>query len=133
MYLLPVDQLEMFLAHVQAALPREAAGLLLGSEWKRSTVLSFVATSSEENTPLSFRIRDAEIDRISQSLRGSGKSIRGCAHSHTLGRASPSRRDRAAEKGPCTLWMIYSVPRRDLNLFSWDGGEFCKERFRIIP
>lgn len=132
MYLLPIDQLEQFLKHIRAALPREASGLLLGKEWQRFTVLSFVGTSSKENTPFSFRIRDAAIDRIGESLRGSGVRICGCAHSHNFGKAFPSRRDCVAKKGHCTLWMIYSVPQRDLNLFVWDGMTFNKERFRII-
>ncbi|MBI4539227.1 MAG: Mov34/MPN/PAD-1 family protein [Gemmatimonadetes bacterium] len=133
MYLLPIDQIEQFLTHVQAAFPREASGLLLRREWKRFTVLSFVATSSEENTRLSFRIRDAAINTIAESLRASGTRICGCAHSHNFGKAFPSSHDCAATKGPCTLWMIYSVPRRDLKLFVWDGTTFHKERFRIIP
>jgi proteasome lid subunit RPN8/RPN11 len=132
MYLFPISQLERFLKHIRAALPREASGLLLGREWGRFTVLSFAGTSSEENTPSSFRIRDAAIERVAESLQGSGMRICGCAHSHNFGRAFPSRYDCAAEKGDCILWMIYSVPRRDLNLFVWDGASFNKERFRIV-
>jgi proteasome lid subunit RPN8/RPN11 len=133
MYLFPVGQLQLFLAHVSAALPREGSGLLLGRKWRRHTLLSFVPTSSEENTPVSFRIRSDTLSRVAQSLAGSGTGVCGCAHSHLFAGAYPSERDSAAVKGPCTLWMIYSLRRRDLRLFVWNEEAFSRTRLRIIP
>jgi proteasome lid subunit RPN8/RPN11 len=131
MYLFPIDQIGELLTCAKAALPREAAGLLLRREFKRFIVLSVAATSSEENTPLSFRIRDVAIDKIAESLINSGTKICGCFHSHVVGAARPSKHDCAATKKPGDLWLIYSVRFRNLNLFSWDGMTFQKERFRI--
>ncbi|MEK6262564.1 MAG: Mov34/MPN/PAD-1 family protein [Planctomycetota bacterium] len=130
--MLPVDQLREFMLHIKAASPREASGLLLAREYRRFTVLFFVGTSHEENTPSSFRIRDVVIGRAVASLQGSDVKVCGCGHSHNRGKAIPSNDDYAAIKGPCTLWMIYSVPHRDLKMFSWDGAVFHKERFQII-
>ena len=132
MYLLPIDQIEQLLTHVKAAFPREASGLLLRRELRRFSVLSIAGTSSEENTLISFRIRDAAIDKIVASLRGSDKKICGCFHSHVVGPARPSSRDCDASKEPGDLWLIYSLRFRDLNLFGWDGLAFQKERFRIV-
>lgn len=133
MYLLPIDQIDQLLTCVQAAFPREASGLLLRREFRRFTVLSVAGTSSEENTLFSFRIRDAAIDKIAESLRGSGTRIGGCFHSHVVGAARPSSRDCAATKEPGDLWLIYSVRFRNLNLFGWDGMTFQKERFLMAP
>ena len=133
MYVLPLDQVEQLLTHVQAAFPWEASGLLLRREFKRSTILSIAATPSDENTLLSFRIRDAAISRIAASVKGSGTRVCGCFHSHVLGAARPSVRDSASPKTPGDLWLIYSARFRDLKLFRWDGTTFQKERFQIRP
>jgi proteasome lid subunit RPN8/RPN11 len=133
MFLVPIDQIEQLLTRVHAALPREASGLLLRREVKRFTVLSFAGTSTTENTPFSFRIRDAAIDKIEKSLSGSSTSICGCFHSHVLGAARPSKLDCTATKKPGDLWFIYSVRFRHLHLFAWNGITFQKERFLITP
>lgn len=133
MYIIPIDQIERLLACVQTALPREASGLLLKRELPRCAVLSFAATSNQENTPLSFRIRDEAIEKIAASLKGSGVRTCGCFHSHVFGAARPSRQDCAAAKEPGDLWLIYSARFRSLNLFGWDGAAFQKKRFRVTP
>lgn len=133
MHILSIHEIEKLLTSVQTAFPQEASGLLLRREFKRFTVLSLTVTSSEENTPLSFRIRDAAIDEIAESLRGSDTTICGCFHSHVVGPARPSSSDCAGTKKPGELWLIYSVRFRNLNLFGWDGMTFQKERFLIAP
>ena len=132
MYLISTWQVEQFLTHVRAAFPREASGVLLGRDWKRYTLLTFVATSLEENTRRSFRIREEQICRIAAAVAGTGAQICGCAHSHGFGRAWPSPCDAAAVKGPCTLWMIFSVPHQDLRLFAWENNAFTRQRLRIV-
>ena len=132
-YVFPIDQIGRLLTLVEEALPREAAGLLLRRESKGITVLSFAPTPNTENSPLSFRIGDAAIDRIGQSLIGRETRICGCFHSHILGAARPSAKDRAANKKSGDLWLIYSVRFGNLRLFLWDGVVFQRERFRIVP
>jgi proteasome lid subunit RPN8/RPN11 len=132
MHLLPLAEALRLLRHAQDAYPREAAGVLLGREWKGATWLSFVGTPHDGNTPASFRIRDAAIARIAAEHRGTGAAVCGCAHTHNVGPARPSPRDHASRKGPCRLWLIYSVPHRDLNLFSWDGTGFRREPLRLV-
>jgi len=131
-YIFPINQLEQLLACVHEAFPLEASGLLLQREHKRFTVLSVVGTSSEGNTPLSFRIRSAAIDKIAESLRDSDTKICGCFHSHVLGAARPSKRDTAATKEAGDLWFIYSVRFQALKLYGWNGRAFQKEHFRIV-
>ncbi len=131
MYIIPLDQIERLLECVDDAFPSEAAGLLLESQVGRSTVLTIASTGSSENTPLSFRIKDAAIAQVAESLRGSATKICGCFHSHVLGDARPSRTDRVGARGFGELWLIYSVRFRRLNLFRWGGAEFRRERFRV--
>jgi proteasome lid subunit RPN8/RPN11 len=132
MYLLPIDQAGKLVACVNAAFPREAAGLLLRQESRKGIVLlSVVPLSPTENTPFSFRIRDASIDDVEKSLANSGMKVCGCFHSHVFGPARPSKHDCAALKCPGDLWFIHSVRFRRLRLFLWDGRRFRTERFRI--
>lgn len=131
MHLLPIAQIDYLLTYAQAALPREASGLLLCRAFKRCTILSIAGTSSAENTLRSFRIRDAAIEKIAQSLKGSDSKICGTVHSHVLGKAYPSSRDCAATKKNGDLWLIYSMRFCDLNLFRWNGKTFEKERIVI--
>jgi proteasome lid subunit RPN8/RPN11 len=119
------------LEQVRAALPREASGLLVGESCARATALSVYGTRSDENTPVSFRIRDEAIRNIEESLCGTGVRVRGCFHSHVLGAARPSRYDRDGARAAGELWLIYSVRRRELRLYEWDGKTFQKRRFRI--
>ncbi|HTB01896.1 MAG TPA: Mov34/MPN/PAD-1 family protein [Bradyrhizobium sp.] len=133
MYLLPTAEIEYLVIHAGAALPREASGLLLRRDFRRFTLLSVAGTSSRENTPLSFRIRDAAIKGIAESLQGTDARICGCFHSHVVGAARPSSIDCAATKGLGDLWLIYSVRFRDLKLYRWDGAAFQTERFLKVP
>jgi len=132
MYIFPYDQLKEFLSHVDRVFPKEASGLLLGNEFKQFTILSFVADSCSENTACSFRIKAETMQKVARSLRGSTTKLLGCAHSHPKGAAFPSPMDREGATDACFLWMIYSVRRRELNLFEWDKRKFNKVRFRII-
>src|SRR5436853_4657038 len=100
-YVFPLSELTAFLTHIQAACPREASGVLLRRDWRRTPTLFFAGTSHAENTATSFRIRDSAIREIADSPRFRDAQVCGCAHSHNLGRAFPSRQDIAAEKGPC--------------------------------
>jgi proteasome lid subunit RPN8/RPN11 len=133
MYLLRATQLAVLLDHVEAAFPTEAAGLLLREEIGRFTFLSVAPTPSCENTLTSFVIRDADIDKVADSLNSSPVKVGGCFHSHILGPARPSPRDVAGAGSSGGLWLIYSVRFRQLNLFHWNGSKFRKERLRVLP
>lgn len=132
MYVFPVDEIEKVLASAKTAFPSEASGLLLRQQFGRFTLLSVTETSNQENTLLSFRIRDEVIEKIAKSLKGSRRAICGVSHSHVLGRAWPSSIDCAATKERGDLWLIYSVAYRHLRLFKWDGMTFQRTRFHIL-
>lgn len=133
MYFLPFEHFEGFIAHVRSAVPREGSGLLLEQQFKRHSLLLFVPCSHEDNTVISFRISDAAISRVVDSVRGTQWRVTGCAHSHNRGRAFPSPNDCATPKGTLLLWLIYSVRWRDLRLFSWEHGTYNQENLRLLP
>ena len=132
-YLLPVTELETIVVQADKLFPREASGLLVGTTFGQFTVLTAAPTRCDDNTILSFRITTSEIAKVAASLKGSSSSIVGCFHSHVIGPARPSRTDCAALKALGDLWMIYATTPPRLNLFSWTGLSFQRERFRIVP
>jgi proteasome lid subunit RPN8/RPN11 len=131
-YELTLRGLDHTLRVARLAYPREACGVLIGAARGHVTRLSVMATTAEENTSLSFVIRDRAIQTIAQSLDKSS-AVRGCFHSHVLGPARPSKRDCTAHKSRGDLWLIYSLRFLDLRLFTWDGARFSRTRFRVVP
>jgi proteasome lid subunit RPN8/RPN11 len=130
-YELTTRSLNELLANVRGAYPKEACGALIGTARGRATRLSVVPTSSEENTPISFIIRDRALRSVAESL-GPSSTICGCFHSHVLGFARPSKRDCAADKSTGDIWLIYSIRFQDVRLFTWDGARFNRTRFRVV-
>lgn len=130
-YIIGVGSISSILENVRSAFPREASGMLLGEGSAGATILSICPTRCDENTPVSFRIRDETIRNIEESLRGVDVRIRGCFHSHILGAARPSKYDRAGSKAAGDLWLIFSVRFNELRLFEWDGNAFQRKCFRI--
>jgi proteasome lid subunit RPN8/RPN11 len=130
--LIQLDELQKLLYYVEKAFPCEASGIILGQEFRGFTKLFFIETSNKDNTLFTFRIRDAEINKISDSIKGSEKSIVGVWHNHLIGPARLSKYDCVSAKERGDLWLIYSVKYSDINLFRWDGMSFRKLRFGIV-
>ncbi len=89
-------------AEARAALPRECCGLLEGAragEAVRVAAVHPTRNLSEEADR--FAIDPAEQFALLRRLRGTGREIVGCYHSHPNGRAEPSPRDlaEAGEEG----------------------------------
>lgn len=132
MFVLAVSDVNALRRAVVAAFPREASGVLLREANDAGAVLSLLMTSHEENTPRSFVIRSHTLRSIGASLRGTGRRMAGCVHSHLFGRAWPSPRDSAGEKSAGELWLIYSLSGQNLRLFEWDGAAFQRQPLRIV-
>src|ERR1041385_7294097 len=124
MYVLFDSEVRRLCEAARTALPCEASGILIRENRRREAVLSLVVTSSDRNTPRSFRIARETIRNTERALSGSSARICGCFHSHVLVSAWPSRRDHAGPKRIGDLWLIYSLRFRGLELFEWDGSEF---------
>lgn len=92
------------LDHARAEHPREACGILLGTEGAITAAepAANVAARPETN----FEIDPAALLRAQRAARGSGQGIAGWYHSHPNGNPAPSATDaaRAVEDGK--LWLI---------------------------
>jgi proteasome lid subunit RPN8/RPN11 len=112
----------------RAALPREACGLVEGVRDGgeiRATAIHPVPNLAEE--PDRFDLDPAQHIALLRDLRGSGREIVGCYHSHPNGRAEPSARDRAGAFEDGFLWLIAAIDGAghcDVRAFLTTQGDF---------
>jgi proteasome lid subunit RPN8/RPN11 len=124
-------------AEAQAAFPREACGLLVGQR-RGERIEIFLAHPAANVADRDDRF---EIDPQAQftllhALRGSGREIVGCYHSHPNGRAEPSGADEAGALERGFIWLIAGVTQTTIsaiNAFAFDGARFHTLQLHITP
>ena len=97
-------------AEARAAFPRECCGLIEGR--RAGDAAEACAAHPVRNLatePDRFELDPAEQFRLMRALRGTGREIIGCYHSHTNGRAELSPRDRAGAGEDEFVWLIAGV------------------------
>ena len=113
---LPLEFQQQLRDEALRALPRECCGLLEGiiepltlSLSKGARVIALHPTANLSNASDRFEIDPASHIALLRKLRGTGRTIVGCYHSHPNGRAEPSKRDceSAVEQG--FLWLICAI------------------------
>ncbi|MBU6444102.1 MAG: M67 family metallopeptidase [Alphaproteobacteria bacterium] len=115
-------------AEARAAFPAECCGLIEGQiEGEEAAAAALHPTKNLAAGPDRFEIDPAEHVRLLRALRGSGRDIIGCYHSHPNGQAEPSPRDResAAEAG--FVWLIVALTGERIlvpTAFVFAGGGF---------
>lgn len=129
-----IQRLELSAAHrariaaeAGAAFPRECCGLIEGIyEGEIARVLALHPTANYCPDPGRFEIDPAAHLRLLRTLRGTGRDIIGCYHSHPGGRAEPSRRDGADMRGEGFVWVIAALagPDTPVAFAAFDGGTF---------
>jgi desampylase len=95
----------------RAAFPEECCGLLEAiREGDSLRVLALHPSANLAADPLAgFEIDPALHLKLQRSLRGTGREVAGCYHSHPTGRARPSARDRACGCAEGFFWLIAGV------------------------
>lgn len=91
----------------RAAFPRECCGLIEGvreGDAVRAFALHPVCNLAERDDR--FEIDPADQFRLMRALRGTGRDIVGCYHSHPNGRVEPSPRDRDGAGEDGFVWLI---------------------------
>ena len=94
----------------RTAFPRECCGLIEGlREGGAAQALAVHPVRNLAVDPDRFELDPAEQFRLMRSLRGTGRELIGCSHSHPNGRAELSPRDRAGAGEDNFLWLIAGV------------------------
>ena len=109
-----------------AAAPREACGLLFGSEGEIASMQ--VTENVAENPEAAFEIDPAALFAALRAERAGGMKILGYWHSHPGGDASPSAADAAMAARDGKLWVIVA----DERVTAWRAGESGFEAIEIV-
>ncbi|MGH6683831.1 MAG: M67 family metallopeptidase [Pseudolabrys sp.] len=126
--MLPEALRAQIVREAQATLPRECCGLIEGRRAADCVVVSALRPARNLSGAADrFEMDPADHFRALRAARLRGSEIVGCYHSHPVGRAEPSLRDRdgAAEDG--FVWLI-AAPQAaggtTLAAFVFDGADF---------
>ncbi|HLY05511.1 MAG TPA: M67 family metallopeptidase [Rhizomicrobium sp.] len=143
---LPLSLQEQLHDAALRAYPRECCGLLEGmltliaaktgkGESGKSEIAQIVALHPMPNLarePDRFEIDPAAHIALLRNLRGTGRDIVGCYHSHPNGRAEPSARDRESAVEADFLWLICAVSP-DTRESRIAGFAFAAQGFASVP
>lgn len=111
MLILPETLRTNLLAAARAGFPHEVCGLLEGTRGEGGvTVTAIHPAANVSPTPHeAFEIDPAAQFALQRALRGTGREVVGCYHSHPNGRAEPSPRDRACSYPAGFVWIIIAT------------------------
>jgi desampylase len=115
-------------AEARTAFPQECCGLLEASrEGDNLHILALHPSPNLSPAPRTgFEIDPALHLKLQRSLRGTGRDVAGCYHSHPTGRAWPSARDRANGCALDFFWLIAEVTGEggEMTLAAFTGPDF---------
>ena len=110
MFILPHPLRAQLVAEARAAFPGECCGLIEGTmQGEKVRAVALHAIANIGSTPDSFEIDPAAHINLLRTLRGTGRGIVGCYHSHTNGRPEPSERDRECGGDEGFVWLIAAL------------------------
>ena len=108
--ILPDDLCARICEEARHAFPRECCGLIEGMhDGQAIRVHALHATNNIATAPDRFEIDPADQFRLAHELRGTGRAIVGCYHSHPNGRAEPSGRDLECAVEDGFIWLIAAL------------------------
>jgi len=112
----------------RVAYPGECCGLIEGI-LANLYVAGLHPTRNLSDRADAFAIDPAEQFRLMRALRGTGRAIIGCYHSHPGGSPQPSSRDLEAANLEGFVWLIAAL-RNDA--FAFDAYVFASGRFEEL-
>lgn len=120
------------LAEARAGLPNEVCGLLEGTRDGASVTVTALhpAANASPSPRDSFVIDPAAQFALQRALRGSGRTVVGCFHSHPSGRAEPSPRDRANGCPDGFVWVIIATGVNEA-MAAFEGSSFQPLTIRV--
>lgn len=122
-------------AEALATFPRECCGLIEGvRRGETIEALKLHPTRNLAHEADRFEIDPMEQFRLLKDLRGTGRDIVGCYHSHPNGVATPSPHDLASAAEEHFVWLIAGIGRDDVTTvaaFAFVAGRL--EAIEIAP
>jgi proteasome lid subunit RPN8/RPN11 len=129
---------EQLKREAQSAFPRECCGLVEGvCEGANAHAIALHPMPNAATEPDRFEIGPSAHIALLRRLRGPGRQIIGCYHSHPNGRPEPSARDLAGAAEVGFLWLIAAIERPAAEprvaCFVWTGTAFAPVQLVNFP
>lgn len=127
---------EQLAQEARNAFPRECCGLVEGvREGAIVRIVRLHATRNLVDASDRFEIDPKSQFALMRALRGTGREVVGCYHSHPNGRAEPSARDLAEAGEMDFVWLIVAVAGEvsSLDAHVFDGQVFRRLRLTETP
>ena len=125
---IPPKTLAQIEREARSAFPRECCGLLEGTRADDALhVLKIHPAQNLSTESDRFEIDPRDQIRLMRELRGTGREVVGCYHSHPNGREEPSPRDLQSAAEPGFVWLIAAVDAGGpvkLRAFAFTGSRF---------
>jgi proteasome lid subunit RPN8/RPN11 len=132
---LPVALRAQIEAEVRAAYPRECCGLLVGQRnGERIEIFLAHPAANVAEGDHRFEIDPQAQFTLLRALRGTGREIVGCYHSHPNCRAEPSHADVGGASESGFVWLIAGVSKTAisaLNAFEFNGTRFRSAQLHV--
>jgi len=119
-------------AHAEAALPKEACGLLAGRDGRAER---FYPMRNADDSPVTYRLDPTEQLQAFNQIETDGLDLIGIFHSHTHSEAYPSETDRRQAFYPEAHYLLLSLAERPnpvLRGFSIRDGSIDEQEVRIV-
>lgn len=102
---------DAILAHARAELPKEACGLVIGSDAPAAggRALRWEPARNALASPYRYEIDPQDLLRLTIEIDDAGETIWGIVHSHVLSPARPSPTDVRAALYPDALYLLVSM------------------------
>ncbi len=113
----------------RAAWPAECCGLLEG--FRAGSTFVVTAAHAVRNIAADagrFELDPAGHFAVQRALRGTGRAVIGCYHSHPNGRPQPSQRDGEGASEAGYVWLIAALAAQDvvrIAAYLFDGAGFA--------
>lgn len=139
MLVLTTDVYERILDHAEAAVPREACGVLGGSYGladRQAVAITAHPTANAADTPtIRYSIDPEELLEVVETIEQASYEVVGFYHSHPAGPASPSETDHREAMWVDHHYVIASLAGRPptLDAWVWTGEGFERDSVSVRP
>jgi len=124
---------EQISSHSRESYPIEACGVLIGIlAGDVRTVIEVWPAKNQLSSKSSYEIDPETLFRAFSHAEENKVEVIGFYHSHPFWSADASEVDKARANYPGLSYVIYSIPRSEIESFYFDGRELIQERVETI-
>ncbi len=109
---IPKSFYDAIIAHCQQEYPKEACGLLAGSDSPQASIVQIYPMRNVEASPIGYAMDPKEQLQVEKQMRQRQQRLCGIYHSHTASAAFPSSVDVSLALGPEISYVLVSVKER---------------------